>query len=185
MRNFIGLIAVLALVTVQSYASITTNQVYQLNKQMGAVASLVELGTVIQDPGEVDGLKFQRVARATYDVTVDGSTASSTYGLGESLPANAIVSHAWFQVITAFQGVDNGAMGVSLECVAGNDDLYGVNAGMTTLAAGELEEGIPTGGTTLMFDVGTSACELSAVVSSVADGTIGKLVLWVEYVVSE
>lgn len=124
------------------------------------------------------GLK-KRVVRSTFDTQVDGG-AIGAYDLGEDLPANAIVVQAWFQIITQF--TDGGSGTVALSC-AGANDLFSA-ADITGSAGGTITSGVPDGTAANMFDVGGSACNITATVAA-AEQTAGKLVLWVEYVVSE
>jgi hypothetical protein len=141
-------------------------------------------GVVLMGDASVDGLMRKRVARATYDVAVDGGTAGA-YGLGVSLPANAIITRSWFYTVTQF--VDGGAGTVALHCETANNIFSA--ADITGNADGTLVDGIQDG-TFANFD-GTgaagvlgSACELTATVAT-AEQTAGKLVLFVEYVVAE
>ena len=119
------------------------------------------------------------MVRATYDEAIDGGGIAA-YDLGEDLPANAIVTQVYFQIITQF--VDGGSGTVALSC-AGANDLFSA-ADITGDSGGVINAGVPVGTAATMFDVGGSACDITATVAG-AEQTAGKLVLWIEYVVSE
>lgn len=126
-----------------------------------------------------EGVFEKRIARAVYDVAVDLGTVAS-HGLGVSLPAKAMITHAYAYVVTQF--TDAGAGTVALTCEdAGNifaaQDITGITAGskITTTA---------TGSAATMVAAINAACELTATVAGAAQ-TAGKLILFVEYVVVE
>lgn len=126
----------------------------------------------------IDGLNAKRILRSTYDVAVDGGTVAA-HALSESLPANAIVSQVWFQIITQF--VDAGSGTVALSC-AGANDLFSA-ADITGDAAGVITAGVPVGTAATMFDVG-STCVVTATVATAAQSA-GKMVIFIEYVVTD
>jgi len=130
-----------------------------------------------------DGSMQKRIARATYDVAIDGGTTAA-HALGVIIPANAIMVRSWFYTITQF--VDGGAGTVALHCETANNIFSA--ADITGNADGVLVDGIQQAFAT--FD-GTGAagilgaeCELTATVATAAQ-TAGKLVLFVEYLVAE
>lgn len=127
-----------------------------------------------------DGSTLYRVMRSTYDATVDGGVSGTTYDLGEDLPANAIVVKNWFQVVTQF--VDDASGTVAIQCAGANDLWSAID--ITNYADGSISPGVADGTAANMFDVGTSACDISLVLGP-ANVSAGKLVHWVEYVVSE
>lgn len=187
MRNLITLLV--AAISLTAFGNYTT-KVY--NKQGGAelvvadegkisVASGGELellqGAVIDMADSSDGLKLQRVARATYDVSVDGGGIGD-HGLGVSLPANAIVYNAYYQTKTQF--TDGGSGTVALAC--GSATI--LSAGDITGQAAESVNEATIDTTAEAADVGTSECEITATVAT-ATQTAGKLVLFVHYDESE
>ena len=154
-----------------------------LNQMMGEQGRRTLLGTLIDEGGTAslakDGIAPSKVARATYDVAVDTGTIAA-HALGVTLPAHAIVRQAWFQITTQF--VDAGSGTVALSCASANDIFSA--ADITGSAAGTITAGVPTGVAATMFDVGATECELTATVATAAQ-TAGKLVLYVQYEVSD
>jgi len=141
------------------------------------------LGKALPESLGSDGSMQKRIARASYDVAVDGGTAAA-HLLGVKIPANSIIVRSWFYTVTQF--VDGGAGTVALHCETANNIFSA--ADITGNADGVLVDGIQQAFAT--FD-GTGAagilgaeCELTATVATAAQ-TAGKLVLFVEYMVAE
>jgi len=110
--------------------------------------------------------------------------AAAAYGLGITIPANAIMVRSWFYTVTQF--VDAGSGTVALSCETANNIFSA--ADITGNADGVLVDGVQQAFAT--FD-GTgaagilgSACELTATVATAAQ-TAGKLILFVEYLIAE
>jgi hypothetical protein len=137
----------------------------------------VDLDALTQASQATDGLLVKRIARATYDVAVDLGTIAP-HLLGVTLPANAIINNGVIQIKTQF--ADAGTGTVALSC--GSATIL-TAADITGSAAEAVVATTITSGATAV-DVGTSACELTATVAGAAQ-TQGKLVLFVEYYVSE
>lgn len=140
-------------------------------------------GVALSESLGSDGTMQKRIARATYDVAVDGGTTAA-HLLGVKIPANAIMVRSWFYTVTQF--VDAGAGTVALHCETANNIFSA--ADITGNAAGVKVDGVQQAFAT--FD-GTGAagvlgaeCELTATVATAAQ-TAGKLVLFVEYMVAE
>lgn len=152
----------------------------ELNLLDGATSSTAELNYVDADSYDDDGIGLKRLVRSEWDATVDGGTSGTAYDLGEDLPANAIVTQNYFQVIT--QVVDDGSGTIAIHC-ASADDLFAA-ADISGSAAGTITDGVATGQAATMFDVGAAACDITLTVAG-ANASAGKLVHWVEYVVSE
>jgi hypothetical protein len=126
-----------------------------------------------------DGLGQKRVARATYNVATNLGTIGS-HLLGVSLPAKAMITQAYFYVVTQF--VDAGAGTVALTCEdAGN--IFAAQD-VTGIAAGGKATGTPTGSAANMVAAIGAACELTATVATAAQ-TAGKMIIFVEYVIVE
>jgi len=123
----------------------------------------------------VDGLNLLGTARATYDFDVDGGAVSSI-GLGVTIPANSVITKAWFDIITVFTSTgDNGTIALNAE--GAGDLLAAVDA--DTLSAGP-NAGIPVGTAATMVKT-TIARELTITIATNAILS-GKLILFVEYV---
>ena len=132
-----------------------------------------------------DGLQSRRIARATYDFAVDGG-AISTIGLGVTLPDNAIVVRAWYEVLTTLTSATDAAT-VSLDIPV--DDVAGILAAIaiSNVAnpwdAGSFEA-IQTGTVANFANKCTAARELSITIA-VEAVTAGKFILYAEYIVSD
>jgi len=124
-----------------------------------------------------DALNAKRIARATYDFSVDGGSVGAI-GLGVTLPDNAIIQRAFIDVVTGMTSA-GGAGTIALHAEGAGDILAAVDA--DTLSG--IEEGIQDGTAANMVKC-TAARELTATIA-VEDLTAGAFVLFVEYVVSD
>jgi len=151
---------------------------------MSGDATIANDGVLSMAVVSSDGLNQKRTARATYDVLVDGGVAAA-YGLGVTIPADAIIVRSWFYTVTQF--VDAGSGTVALHCETANNIFSA--ADITGNAAGTLVDAVQDG-TFAAFDGSGAAgvlgavCELTATVAT-ADQTAGKLILFVDYIVAE
>lgn len=123
-----------------------------------------------------DGLVQKRVARATWDFSELGG-ATGSIPLGVTLPDNAIITHAYADVVTAAASAGgNGTIALSSE--GAGDLLAAVDA--DTLS-GQVDL-VPDGTAANMIKL-TADRELTVVVA-VEDLTAGNIVFYVEYVQS-
>lgn len=132
-----------------------------------------------------DGLNEKRVARATYDFAEHGG-AISTIGLGVTLPDNAIVVRAFYEVLTTLTSAgDTATIAVTIptDDVAGIVAATAINAGGNVWDAGH-HEAIQTGTAATFSEKCTAARELSVTIA-VQAVTAGKFILWCEYVISD
>lgn len=129
-----------------------------------------------------DGLGIKKVAKATYDFAVNGG-AISAIGLGVTIPAKAVITRAWVDVIQTLTsaGADAGTIALHAE---GADDLV---AAVAISAATDWDEGIREG-----IPVDTAATSIKLTVARELTATIavqvltaGKFALVVEYVMTE
>jgi len=148
------------------------------------VAMQTDIDTMLVE--ETDGLQAKRVARATYDFAVNGG-AISVIGLGVSLPDNAIVTRAWYEVITTFEsaGADAATISISIP----TDDVDGIVAAIaisdgTDVWDAGLHEAIQDGTAAAMSVKTTAAREISVEIA-VQIVSAGKFILFAEYVVSD
>lgn len=136
-----------------------------------------------------DGLNAARTARVTYDFATDGG-AQGTIGLGVTLPDNAVIRRAWYDVQTTFTSAGDLATvalniptdGDLVDAIAIGDGTNPWDAGIHDIVnAANVAEDIdaPTGYLKL-----TGAREVSIVIAT-EDLTAGKLILFIDYVVSE
>jgi len=132
-----------------------------------------------------DKLHAHRIARATYDFATDGG-AQGTIGLGVTLPDNAIVVRAWYEVLTTLTSSTDAAT-VSLDIPT--DDVAGLLAAIAISDASNPwdaghHECIQDGTAANFSEKCTAARELSMTVAT-EDLTAGKFILFAEYVVSD
>ena len=131
-----------------------------------------------------DGLQAMRIARATYDFSVDGG-AVSDIGLRVTLPDNAIVTRAWYEVITTLESIGDDA---TIALTIHHDDVAGIVAATAINAGGDIWDAgnydcIQDGTTAAYSEKCTAARELIATIG-VEAVTAGKFVLFCEYVVT-
>lgn len=155
---------------------------------MGRAA--MEDGFVNDDKLELynlDCLNAKRIARATYDFAEHGG-AVGTIGLGVTLPDNAIVIRAWYEVITtchspATPDAATISIDIPVDDVAGIVAAIAINDGTNPWDAG-LFEAIQDG-TVANFAVKTTAARELSITIAVEPLDAGKFVLFCEYVVSD
>lgn len=170
-------------------------------KRISGIDLFFKRGTVTKQ----DGLTVPKVAVATYDVSGGDSGAAGAHTLGVYLPDNAIITRAWYDVVTTFTSATDAAT-IKLGLVTQDDDAFvaaiaisdGTNpwdAGLHgTLTAGTttLTEAAPNTRTQVVHaaDIAAGYVKTTAereLVATVATETLtaGKLVLYVEYVLSD
>ncbi len=135
----------------------------------------------------VDGLHPHRIARATYDFAEHGG-AVSVIGLGVTLPDNAIVTRAWYEVLTTCHSPTTpDAATISISIPA--DDVDGILAaiaisdGTNPWDAG-LHEAIQDG-TVANFSTKTTAAREISIEIAVEALDAGNFIVFLEYVVSD
>jgi len=126
-----------------------------------------------------DGKNLKRVIRANLDCGVS-SCVVGTVSMVETLPANAIITQAYF--FTEVQFVDGGAGTVALHCEdAGN--IFAA-ADITGIAVDAVTSGVPIGTAGTMAAGIAAGCTITATIAT-AEQTAGVLTLFVEYVVHD
>lgn len=126
-----------------------------------------------------DGVLVKKVVRATYDFAEHGG-ATSSIGLGVSLPAKALITQAYFYMLQ--QPVDAGSGTMALTCEdAGN--IFNA-ADITGITVGTVTSGVATGAAAAMVKAIGAACEVTATIAGAAL-TAGKFNLYIEYVVHD
>ena len=126
-------------------------------------------------------LQQKFTAKATYDFAVDGG-AQGDIGLGENLPDNAIVTAIMVDEVTPL--TSGGSATVTLEAGLGADSPGALYTPLT------FDGGHVPGANFITVLAGVTAkttvggAELSMTIAT-ADLTAGKLVFYVEYVISE
>jgi len=147
---------------------------------LSSATGLLNLDESQFDSPAADGLLLHRIARATYDVTGGDSGTIAAHGLGVSLPDNAVVVRSSLEVITAFaSGTSNETVSLGIT----GDDAAGI-LGLTDLGSTGFQATIQDDGLAASYSTKTTAARELIATVAVAAATGGKLVLWVEYVVS-
>ncbi len=135
----------------------------------------------------VDGLHPNRVARTTYDFAEHGG-AQGTISLGVTLPDNAIITRAWYEVIDILTSGGGDAATISIDIPT--DDVAGIVAAIAISNGGNpwdpgLHEAIQDGTAANFSTKTTAARTLQITVAGGQDITAGKFILFAEYVVSD
>lgn len=134
-----------------------------------------------------DGRRLDQVLRCTYKIATHGGTVAA-HGLGVYLPDNAIVTTAYYHVITTF--TDNADDSATLGFGITSDDAAGIVAAVA-IAGGTDQWDVGVFGETIQDGAAANASTITSdvreIIATVADDEIdaGELVLWLHYVVSD
>jgi len=169
-------------------------------KRKSGVDQFFKRGTITKK----DGLTVPKIAVATFDTAANDSSGVSNktvaaHGLGVHLPDNAIITRAWYDVVNTFTSAGDTAT-IALHAQSANDlidalaingtgDIWDIglhqclpnNFALDGNALTQINMGIAVDATMIKL---TAERELTATVASQAL-TAGKLVLYVEYVISD
>jgi len=166
-------------------------------KRKAGIDTFFKRGTVQKH----DGLTVAKVAVATFDPSGDTTKRPiDAYGLGVYIPDNAIITRVWFDVVTTFTSASSDTGTIAIHVQGANDlsSALAIDDGRNMFAAG-MHQCIPNswmdgGGTVTALVQGaarasswikmTAERELTVTVGGQAL-TAGKLVLYVEYVLSD
>ncbi len=190
MRILISLI--IALFSFECFATVTPDQEYILNTQMGPAAHKVQLGTLVQ--------KNQNIIVGKYSFAVQGGSSSLNLSpillLTDlknpksyvTIPANAIITNVWVNTITTKLSSTGGLYGtgsasVGMSVMGVTNDLMDLREGSTAfyqLFAGKVLKGT----TTTWIKVGTTAKNVSINISN-NPITAGKFNAYIEYVLGD
>jgi len=140
----------------------------------GAFTTLTSSGITTFDFGV-------NTAKATYDVTGGDSGTVAAHDLGVTLPDNAVVIRTVIEVITAFDSAEHDET-VSLG-IATNDAVGLI--GLTDLGTTGFKASIQDDGLAANYSTKTTAERQLIATVAVHAATAGKLILWVEYIISE
>lgn len=136
-------------------------------------------GSTIDSPA-TDGLHHHQVARATYDFSEHGGSQGDI-GLGISLPDNAIVVKAWYEVLTTLESnTDAATIAIGLP----TDDPGGI---FEAVAISDDDNPWDSGNYSTRMDPSektTASREITVTIAN-EDVTAGKFIVWCEYVVSD
>ncbi len=176
----------------------------RFNQRISAPDFKMKRGTVTRQ----DGLTVKKIATAVFDTAGTDSagtanTAIGAHGLGVYLPVNSIITNAWYDVVTTFTSATDAAT-LALKVQTANDLVSALaisnasnifDAGLRgTLTAGTttLTEAAPNTRTQIVnaVDIVAGFIKLTierevTVTVAVEILTAGRLVLFVEYVISD
>lgn len=135
----------------------------------------------------VDALQPRRIARVTYDYAEHGG-AQGVISLGVTLPDNAIITRAWYEVIDILTSGGGDAATISIDIPT--DDVAGIVAAIAISDVGDpwdpgLHDAIQDGTLANFSTKTTAARTLQITVAGGQDITAGKFILFAEYVVSD
>lgn len=130
----------------------------------------------------VDGLGASTIARATFDAT--GGLVIAAYPLGVTLPANAWITRAYYEVTTTFTSAGADAGTIAIHAEGANDIVTAtaISAGGNIWDDDNLLKDTIIDNTIAAMIKTSVARELTATVA-VQNLTAGVLILFVEYVV--
>lgn len=133
-----------------------------------------------------DGRRLSQILRCTYDFAVNGG-AEGTISLTQTLPDNAVVTRGYLEVVTTFTSSGDNAT-VSLDIVS--DDVAGLVAAVAIDAGGNpwdtgFHECIQDGAAANFSTKTTAARAIQITVAGGEALTAGKMVIWLEFVVSD
>ena len=144
------------------------------------------------DDPSLDGRTLHRVLRVTFDPSADASlrTTGVAYSLPSSragLPSGAIVVRSWYEVITTFTSASDAAtisIGYATDDVAGIVAAIAISDGSNPWDDG-FKEGIQTNTAATFSNKTTAERLIDFTLGGAENLTAGKLVLFLEYVVSD
>jgi len=149
-----------------------------------ADALLLDLEAIPEDKlanYAVDGLHPKRIARVTYDYDEHGG-AVGTIGLGVTLPKNALVVRGYYYQHTAF--TSGGAATVEFGYVGDTDAFIAQAAYDNAQYSVGSHDGVSTGDAAHFHGPLSDAKEVAITIGT-ADLTAGKLILFLEYVITD
>ena len=144
---------------------------------------LAEIGAVLDD--NTDGNLVKRVLRVTFDPSTNASERTvAAHSSTVTLPDNAIVTRAWYEVLTTFTSAADTAtisIGIDTDDAGGIVVAVAINDGSNPWDAGYHEDGAAAN-----FSTKTTAADRTIDFTVAVQAlTAGKLVLFLEYVVSD
>lgn len=119
--------------------SISANNEFEFNKNMGNVAYRLSLGTLIAEGGSVglvrDGHEPMHLGVVTYDFAVDGGSSTTDITTSLTLPDNAVLIQGFLDIVTAMSTATgtNGTVAIDAD---GSGDLLAAVA-QSTLTVGQ------------------------------------------------
>lgn len=179
-------------------AAITPDNKYKLNNY-GQVNQETQLGTLVAQSDSVGtnnestiqvtvGTHLKRVARAEYDAGKTTLGQVGTYDLGVTLPDRALVTRSWYEIIRQFASSSSAAR-LNIGCNGPSTivPISNPNGSSIGVIANGRQAGVGANVNSDFYKVtggGGVGCMLQAN-TAITPFTAGKLVLFVEYVVTE
>lgn len=166
-------------------------------KRVSGIDYFVQRGTVTAKKG----ISVPKVANAIYDISGGDSGAIGAHGLGVYIPDNAVITKAWYDVITTFTDGDDDSATIALHVQGANDMVAAIaisnasnvfDAGIHGTLLGSPALGADAAHDTAIEVAALQAAtmlkttderELTATVAGAAV-TAGKMIIYVEYVLS-
>ena len=153
------------------------------------MAGIKTVGAV--PPGKVpsmgaDGKQRGRILRATFDAT-GGLAMNADYVLGVFLPDNAVITRAWYEVLTTFQSATDAC---TIAITIPTDDVAGIVAATAISAVGDIwdapgyYECIQDGTAAEFSEKTTAQREITVTLAAGEALTAGIFMLFCEYVVT-
>ena len=170
-------------------------------QRKSGIDTFFKRGTVTKQ----DGLTVAKIAVATFDPSANtGERTIAAHGLGVYLPDNAIITRAWYEVITTFTSAGADAGTIAVKAQGANDLVSAIAISDGTDVWDEGFHGTLTAGTTTLSEAAPNTRTQIVNATDIAAGfiktsaerelivtvagqalTAGKLVLYVEYVISD
>lgn len=145
----------------------------EVNKRFKAIeASTSKVGSAS------NGLGYLKVARVSFDSTTQGTSSSTAYSLGATLPAKSVIWDGMIYVTSTFTSAGS----VAIECEDSGNILatkLASSFGATGASVALLETGTPG---SARVGIG-AACAISAKVTGA--NVVGKFVAWIFYFVHD
>lgn len=135
-------------------------------------------------PTTANGLHAARIAKALFDPSaVAGHRTAAAHGLGVTIPAKAIITRCWYDVLTTLADGVADAATIAIHAEGANDLVTATAiAAVGDVFDAGIHAAIPVGTAATMVKL-TTAKELTVTVGGVAL-TAGKMVVFCEYVES-
>ena len=158
----------------------------------GQVEAPVRLDESWLDDPTVDGRGLYRLLRVTFDPSADASLrdTGAAYSLPRSragLPSGAIVVRSWYEVITTFISATDAA---TISIGYATDDVAGIVAAIAISNVGNpwddgFKAGIQDGAVGNLSNKATAERLIDFTLGAAENLSAGKLVLYLQYVVSD
>jgi hypothetical protein len=117
-----------------------------------------------------------------YEFTYSSQSSPGTFNTGNSIPANAIITKSWANIITQFQ--DDGSGTIAIYCEDSNNILSPTD--LTGYTANQMFDlNIPSNATAGSFVTNISALCAPQIVVAGANLTAGKMTIHLEYVLAD